>query len=166
MGLDVSLKGTGICVLPTDWAPGDWGSVKSVRLGDEGELGGMDRVTEIARRIQERVSVYGVNRAAIENYAFSFSANAITVVAELVGAIRYELWTGQNLLVRPIVASSARKTLFGAQRRMNRKEVKHFISIEMKKMGCPLESEDERDAFIIANRLRHDLGLPCLAAGE
>jgi Holliday junction resolvasome RuvABC endonuclease subunit len=163
MGLDVSLRGTGWCVLPKEWQPGSWWSVKSGRLTEEGALEGMPRVEAAVKAVTERVVVYGVSAVFVEQYAFSFSTNGITRVAELLGALRYELWKLDGIEVVPVVASSARKTLFGKLPRMVRKEIKQHVEHELGKMGAPKEwSEDERDAFCIANHGRLVLTLPCL----
>lgn len=165
MGIDLSFKNTAVVVLPAGWSPGDWCAVRSVRLSEEGKLAGQERVEAIVARIYERIEVYGVERVFIENYAFSFSANSITGIAEVVGALRHMVWCGRRQLVVPIVASSARKTLLGRLPKMSRKEIKKHIEIELGKMGASFEDEDTRDAFVVANRGRHDLGLACLAQG-
>ena len=71
-----------------------------------------------------------------------------------------------GVAVIPIVASSARKLLFGPQRRMSTREWKLFIHASFREMGAPgTWGEDERDAFCVANAGRHLLGAPCLAHG-
>ena len=163
-GLDLSLNGSACVVLPHDWEPGNWRDMEWGRFTiDPKIVRGMERV-EIAVRGLDRM-MRSVPSVFVEQYSFSFSANAITNIAELVGALKWELWRGDQILITPIVASSARKLLFGKQSKMTRKEWKAFIAIELGKMGCELPDEDSRDAFIIANAGRHALGLPCLAAG-
>jgi Holliday junction resolvasome RuvABC endonuclease subunit len=166
LGLDVSLRATGWCVLPSGWKPGDWSSVRSGCLTEQGKFAGQERVDAIVAEVMRQMMPDYEEPAefvAIESYAFSYAANAITHVAELVGVLKHEIWRATNLEVLPVVASSCRKTLFGKLPRMTRKEIKKHIAFEMGKMGAPLTwSEDERDAFCVANHARLVLALPCL----
>ena len=166
MGLDLSLTGSAVAVLPGNWdATNPWAGVTFHRFTEEGKLAGLCRQAAIVRGIWQLAVRTGVKRAYVEQYAFSYVANSITVIAEMVGSVKLELWTSLGIEVVPVVASSARKTLLGPLPKMSRKEVKAHLKHAFAEMGAPELDEDQRDAFVIANRGRHDLGLPCLSCG-
>ena len=166
MGLDLSLRGSAAVVLPKGWNPAKpWEGISFERFGEPGKLEGEERVDAIVERVAFLMAAHDVDRVFIEQYAFSFSANAITAIAELVGVVKHYVWTHHLTTVVPIVASSARKTFFGPLPRMSRKEVKAFIGFELDKLGAPFANEDTRDAFLVGNAGRHKLGLVCLASG-
>ena len=166
MGLDLSLRGSAAVVLPKGWNPAKpWEGISFERFGEPGKLEGEERVDAIVQRVAFLMGEHDVDRVFVEQYAFSFSANAITAIAELVGVVKHYVWTHHLTKVVPIVASSARKTFFGPLPRMSRKEVKAFIAHELDKLGAPFANEDTRDAFLVGNAGRHKLGLVCLASG-
>jgi hypothetical protein len=166
LGLDLSLTGSAAVVLPKGWNPSaPWTAISFQRFGEQGALRGQERTSAIVHAVWKLAVREGVTKAFVEQYAFSFAPNAITHVAELVGAIKETLHTSLKIETVPIVASSARKLLFGKLPRMSRKETKALIKSEFEKLGAPFPDEDTRDAFIVCNAARHTLGLPCLASG-
>jgi hypothetical protein len=165
-GLDLSLTGPALCVLPAGWAPGDWRAVQHLRVDVPQDLRGVVRVELIVEQLYKTlVERHLVQRVFIEQYAFAFAQNAITNIAELVGAVRYRFWSSAGVAILPLVASSSRKLLFGKQPRMDRKTWKRFIEQQLRVMGAELPDDDTRDAFVVANHGRHSLGLPCLSVG-
>jgi Holliday junction resolvasome RuvABC endonuclease subunit len=167
LGLDLSLRGSAAVVLPKGWNPADpWKGIVFKRFGESGSLEGIKRTDAVVADIDAIMSGHSVDRVYLEQYAFSFSANAITHIAELVGVIKWYVWQHYLTEVVPIVASSARKTFFGKLPRMERKVLKAFIGFELDKLGAPFANEDTRDAFCIANAGRFALGLPCLVSPQ
>ncbi len=167
LGLDLSLRGSAAVLLHHDWdAARPWERISTERFGDEGELGGQERVEGIVEGILKLCSGRRVGHAFVEEHAFNMSAGKHFVArAELVGAAKHRLFVEVDVEVIPVVASSARKLLFGPLPRMDRKTGKAFIKDQLAKMGSPFPDEDSRDAFLVANAGRHSLGLPCLAHG-
>ena len=166
--MDLSLTGSAIVLLPADWSPGDWRGIGWERFAEEGKLRGQARPSAIAKAVVSFVrKVEGEEPPTVfvEQHSFGAKSNSVFDRAELVGAVKHELYTRFGIGVVPIVASHARKVLLGKLPRMTSKEVKAVIKIDLAKMGCELPDEDSRDAFICANAGRHELGLTCLAAG-
>ena len=165
MGLDLSLTGSAAVILFADWTPSKpWKNLARERYDEEGKLPGVMRAEAVAGAILKFASVYGVAKAAVEQYAFSFRSDTLTETAELVGAVRLKLYEEIDLELFPVVASSARKTLLGPMPKMSRKEWKAHLKHVFDGWGAPFDDEDTRDAFVVVNRLRHDLGLSCLAS--
>lgn len=173
IGLDLSLRGSGVVVLPSEWDPKKpWHDLSFARLGEEGKKEGFMRVSGIVgyveQMVEQCISVGARNRTKVfvEEHAFSMGLQKYAYArAELVGAVKHALWGGYGIETYPVVASHARKLLFGKMPRMARKEWKKVIEVELGKMGAPFEDEDCRDAFLIANAGREELRLPCLAFG-
>ena len=163
MGLDLSLTGSAACVLGAGWRPEDpWRGIVLHRFGEEGKLEGQARQTAIVLGVWRIAVREGVSKAAVEEHAFSKGLMQRAFArAELVGAVKESL-ASIPLATVPIVASGARKLLFGAQHRMSTKEWKAFIGARFGEMGAPGMTEDERDAIVIANAMRYRLGLPFL----
>ena len=150
MGLDLSLRGAGLVVLEAGWVPGYWKHVRYERFTEQGKREGDERVEGIVLGICAQMS--GVSHVFVEEHSFAMALGAYALArAELVGAVRWEMRRQFGLPVRPIVASSARKILFGKLPRMVSKETKALIGYELGKMGAPFPDEDTRDAFVVAN---------------
>ncbi len=168
-GFDLSLTGPALVVLQPGWSP-----AYPMEKLDAYDLA-MEKEARLSLRIRGivdmavkalRDEVVDDVRLFVEQHAFAQAGGAYSLErAELVGALEYALWRELGLSTGRVVASSARKLLFGKMPRMNRKEWKKYIAIELPKMGIDIDDEDQRDAFVVANAGRYELGLPCLAAG-
>jgi hypothetical protein len=172
VGLDLSLRASAAVWLPRGWAPGDWGRIAAETFDAEaeGEVGSrrICLITWAVRGFVEEVwrrDPSAFPRVAMEQYAFSRNGAHASEIRELGGAVKFTMREKHRAPVESIVASSARKTLLGPLPRMSRKEWKAHLKHELARMGCPLDDEDQRDALVVANRLRHDLGLSCLSVG-
>jgi hypothetical protein len=173
IGLDLSLRGSGVVVLPSEWNPKTpWRDLTYARLGEQGKLDGFHRVAGIVgyvEQVVERSTSLEKRRRTkvfVEEHAFSMGLQKYAYArAELVGAVKHALWGGYGIETFPVVASHARKLLFGKMPKMSRKEWKKVIEIELGKMGAPFEDEDTRDAFLICNAGLEALRMPCLAHG-
>jgi hypothetical protein len=160
--LDISLTGTGACVLPATWNPADpWLGIAWERFGAAGKLQGEERVEGILEGVMHTLPS---NHAGVfyEEYSFSKQHGKTRERAELTGVIRRELFTRYEIRMIPIVASAARKLLFGKTQSMNTDEWKTVIKYELEMMGSPIDDADSRDAFVVANAGRHHLGMDSL----
>jgi hypothetical protein len=175
-GLDLSLRAPAWVFLPPNWNPRDpWRGVTSqvVQMKKADEDAGAKRLDRIVRTLEDfietRWPVWAFNppRVFVEQHAFGMATGAYALErAELVGAVKVMVMQRWSVETIPIVASGARKLLFGPQKRMTSKEWKQFIAARFAEMNdAPAWGEDERDAFVIANSARHLLGRPCLAFG-
>lgn len=173
VGLDLSLRRPGFCLLPAHWQPqSPWWGVQ-VAAVDEVKDAGSKRllriVDEVYAFIHSRLSAPSP-AVFVEQHAYGMANGSYALErAELVGAVKVMVRQRWHVEVIPVVASSARKLLFGPVKRVQVSKEnggwKPFIEAAFIEMGNELSGEDERDAFVIANAGRHLLGLPCLASG-
>jgi hypothetical protein len=153
-GLDLSLRGSAAVVLGAGWSPiSPWrGGFASLRLTEQGKLEGQERCAAIVHALCAFVVGEGATHVFVEEHSFSKGLMQHAFArAELVGAVKHSLWSIDHLPSQPVVASAARRLLFGPQHRMTSKEWKRFIEARFAEMGAPAMSEDERDAFVVAN---------------
>jgi len=163
MGLDLSLRGPALCCLPIDWIPGDWESLGSYQRLHTEEMRGHERVDFIVDVIESMVIAESVRYVFIEEYAFSYNTSSVTMLAELGGAVKRMLRKNHKIIPVSVVASSARKLLFGTIHRMKKAELKEYIMAQMVKMGAPFgDNHDLCDAFVVANFGLSHFGRPCL----
>jgi hypothetical protein len=168
LGLDLSLRRSAFCFIPSTWVPGNWRSLYTSPV--EVDATGIKRICAIVEVISRVASEIQqgelVKHVYVEQYAWSASGNAGQAeIKELGGALKMRLYQHCDLEVVPVNASSARKTLFGKLPRMKRPEWKKFVVHELQKMGAPWDDDDTCDAFVIANHGRGELGLPVLSVG-
>jgi hypothetical protein len=168
LGLDLSLKRSAFCRIPSTWNPGEWNSVHTGVIPGEGV--GIQRISTIVEVLYQvaRKVAFGdmTGHVFVEQHAFAMAGGAFALErAELVGAMKLKFYQSLDLVAVPVVASSARKTLFGKLPRMKRAEWKKFVVHELQKMGAPWDDDDTCDAFVIANHGRGEVGLPVLSVG-
>ena len=173
IGFDFSPTSTGAVWLPPGWTPGDWSSIVADTFDTEAEAG--DLYAQACAALDFVDSTWMRTPAKFptifyEQYAFSRGNSSRSIQQhELGGMVKFALRDKHAVVVaHAVVASGARKLLFGPTKRAQvagSKGWKKFIEAELARMGCPLGSADERDAFVAANAGRHALGLPCLAHG-
>lgn len=185
LGLDLSLGAPAACVLSSMWKPGYWllksacwkseiDEFMKARL-DNGwpiERARIERLDFIAKRVAQFArlnNATSMNNAAIfvEGYAFG-SQNAREALAELGGVVKLFLLKDLGIVVRPIVAASARKTLLGKvpSKKTSGVEVKDYVNEKLARMGARFKTMDEGDAFVIANAGRAALGLSHIGVNE
>ena len=168
-GFDLSLTGPALVVLGPGWSP-----VSPMRgldahdlsLGKEARLSA--RIRGIVKKALLALSPHWDQesndvRAFVEQHAWASKGSYALERAELVGALEYALREEFGLSAGRIHPGSARKLLFGKMPKMSSKEWKKSIGHELPKMGVEIDGEDERDAFVVCNFARYELGLPCLA---
>lgn len=153
-GLDLSLRGTGICVLGTKllrtFRVGVTIDTKNKALDVEREK--IERIITIAAEIVKRCQEFEVKAVGIENYAFGafggagYSSSG-TVLGELAGVVKRDLAVVYKIIPAMYSPSSARKALFG---KGNGKLKKEQVQAKLKELGLVFPSHDEGDAFVIA----------------
>jgi len=166
VGLDLSLKRTGMCYVPPNWE----GDAASLRLesvettrdkpayGKPHILARIDteRYLKIADKVVRFVKEGGTRDVAQENYAYSpvqdkdgkpVQSSSVTKLAELGGTIKTQLLLACQAAVIPIAANTARAWLTGGLKRGKPKEqVDRFLQSR----GLRFENWDEMDAFVVA----------------
>ena len=154
VGLDLSLRGTGIVVLGRDGAVElsdvigeELSSKSSDRDRVERLVRILDRVTGVVR---DEVSAHGRHGVAvgIERYAYS-RRGAQNDLAELQGNVKVQLWLLSRIVPEVIVASAARKAVLG-HGAMPKKD----IVPELRRRGLEFTDHNVADAYVIAECLR------------
>ncbi len=167
VGLDLSLTRSAACFIPADWEPFlhgevNWGALRTMTVGhplkkDASPEEKADRLMRIAGSISEWISETSV--VAIEDYAYGLSGNSGMMLGELGGAVKYALWCDLKIGVQVVNQSTARKFLLGKLPPRDRAMV---VVAQLEEWGCPFETVDAKDAFVIASYYRTELGMPGL----
>jgi Holliday junction resolvasome RuvABC endonuclease subunit len=156
LGVDVSLRGTGLCLLPAGWfARGkpDWSVVKTETIGyglnlDATENERAKRLLHIAGAVKLFARRYDADHAVIEQYAFSKRGAHTRAIGEVGGCVRVGLHA-EGVDLHVATASEVRKCLLGHN---PTKLVKVPVQRFLKRMGAPFaDRPDECDAFALAN---------------
>lgn len=164
VGLDLSLRATGLAFIPADWAC-DFSRVRVGHFGQElrkdaSEALRMERVRYIRDRVLEFVQRCGSPAVFIEQYAFTSQTGHAHAAGELGGAVKLALHQ-QAFLIHVVAPASARKLLGKAPR----KDAKVWTQAQVYKMGAPrVWTGDELDAFVVANYGATEVGVPALIA--
>lgn len=159
INLDLSLRRTGICSIPTNWA-GDMREVvveavpcNGTPHNEEQVAQRLDllrkRIVPLALDICPRVEAWGINPARARSPFANFN------LGQLDGVIRVELLR-RGQVVRNVQESAARKLLCGSGGGAGIKElIKNVVNSFD---GCASWQFDEVDAFVGANWLMRELG--------
>lgn len=167
IGLDLSVRHPAACAIPTTWG-GDVEKVITLAHdggeidGDEDPLARMRRYHGNAEAIVGFLQRFAIARLYVEQYAFSKGSQAHAAsLRENAAIIKYRVFRKMKLPVEDITASTARKTLLN---NCPRSGAKDFVVKNVRRMqGKPrMWTEDETDAFVIANHGMRLLGLPVL----
>ncbi len=153
LALDLSLKATGIAVVPERWGL-DWRRVHVAKVGyalrqDASELERFERIDSIQQIILGLADRFSCRVAVIEQHAFSKGGGAHALErAELVGVVKHQLFAA-GLQVEVYNASAARALLGRAPR----KDAKDWAHAQLLRAGAPLSwTGDQLDAFLQANQ--------------
>jgi len=165
VGLDLSLRGSGVCVLDADGGilyrgKFGYGLKRSARLKDK-----IERMIDVAKGIVQVVDEYSVlkvpdslvigdpqrfrPRVGIEGYAFGKRGNATIDLGELGGVVKSQLWLRFAIEPTLIAAPSGRKTVFG-----NGRLSKAEVIPQLAKRGLIFTEHDIADAYVVAETLR------------
>lgn len=152
VGFDLSLRAPAACRIPVDWKPGDWGSVQVEHL-----LPVVGKNASIDQKLRRYITIrdwvaHLVYRHSIWIEGYAFRAMNGSALIELGGVVRVAILEQSGKAPNIIPAAAARKLFFG-KRKLPRSDQKTVVQTalfnEMK--APPLWTEDEADAFIIAN---------------
>lgn len=156
MGLDLSLRASGVVIIPEGWISCDWNALASCVVGVDVERGKeateADRISRllfIADSIVEIARERGVTHVFVERYAFA-KAWQSHQLGELGGVVKARLAERLGLYPQPVSVASARKLLMGTLPRKTKK-VKDVIRDMLFQAGVDFPTLDESDAFVVAN---------------
>lgn len=168
LGLDLSLRGSGLALVPLDWAPGlDFARVRVQTVGqslsaDATPRQQAERIAKIANAIVVFARNNGVTKAWIENYAFSRGDSRAHALGELGGVVRVALLKS-GIPFDVVHSNTARAHLGKFAARPKKKsenrnvenlppKMKVQVQLALHAMGAPKHwTGDELDAFVVAN---------------
>lgn len=167
MGLDLSLKSSGVMVLDTElrhsidvevgsriwysesivFKPNPQHKIltksgKSKTLSDRQKI---ERLVAIRDRIFALCCQYGPEHVAIEGYAFSKHSSSVTGLAELGGAVRVMLFESMGIIPATIPVGQCRKFVVGSGK-ATKDQTRKFLA----ENGLEFDTEDEADAYVMA----------------
>ncbi len=154
VGLDLSTTGSAACALPCPWD----GKIKGARqmkpagyklTNDATQTELRERIIAIRDPILAFCKEVQARKIMVEDYAFSASGK-ITMLAELAGNVKLDIWENWGVSVEVIAASSARKILL---QKVPQKDSKIFTAVNVRKLGGQTKdwTVDQVDAFVVAN---------------
>jgi Holliday junction resolvasome RuvABC endonuclease subunit len=159
LGIDLSLRGTGLVALPADWSL-DWSRVAFETIGhplrrDASEADRIGRLVRLSAEVVRFAGEHGATHAVLEQYAFGQHGAQARAIAELGGVVKVLLAERSGLEVATVPASAARKLLLG---RVPRAGAKQVVADVLREMGAPFRTVDEADGFAVANWQIAELG--------
>ncbi len=154
VGLDLSLTGSAACAIDLPWNYKISNLTMMPNVGyklakDATATEQRERIIHIRDAVLAFCKQVQARRIMIEDYAFS-AAGRITMLAELAGNVKMDLWENWGVSVEPVRASQARKVLL---EKLPAKDSKLFTKVNVKKLGGPTTkwTDDDVDAFVVAN---------------
>lgn len=153
LGIDLSLRGTGLVAVPFDWNL-DWSRIARATYGVKlaakaSEKERATRIDFIARNLVEFGRKFGVTVAFVEQYAFTARGSHAHSLGELGGVLKRAVQFDLGIPLRDPIAPASARTLLG---RIPRKDAKDETHIRLTQAGAPTNwTPDELDAFMIAN---------------
>ncbi len=166
-GLDLSLRGTGIALVPRDW-DGDWAKVMTACVGlalpaDASAGERLRRLRHLADSTTELLSRHRVSAVYVEGYSYGkqFQAHQLGELGGVVKLSVLEVLGVEPVSVAPL---SARKTLLGGDFKV--KGSKAAAAKALKVAGARFITGDEGDAFVVANHGLALLGARAVCLGS
>lgn len=167
-GLDLSLRATGIALVPFDWAPGlDWRRVivrqAGLALTADAEAASVTwRTIAIAEAVLKLLRGYDVLSVWVEEYSFSKGDARSHQLGELGGVMKAELYKA-GYSFGSVFSNTARAHLGkfsrGKKGEAKRPPIKDQVRAALRSLGAPADwTKDEADAFVIGNGALIKLG--------
>lgn len=162
LALDLSLTAPGMVAVPLDWG-GDWSRIqratftpKLPKEATEGER--IERLRYISKNIVAFALMHCCTTAIVEQYAMrpmSQMGHSFHL-GELGGVVKLDLTRSVGIPIEVTSPARARKLILG---KLPRKDVKLATRFALTSMGLPPAwTEDEADAFVLANWKLSELG--------
>lgn len=165
-GLDLSLTGAAVAVVdPRRWRQ-SLRRVATARFGRElkgsketaDTVARVDRLIEISHNIVDFLYEHGATHVWLENYSFGMRFNSHQL-GEIGGCVKHEIRRRLGIVAAPVSNTTARKLLLG---RGAGKGIKLEVERQLAAMGGKFKTNDEGDAFVVANWGLSELGFPAL----
>jgi Holliday junction resolvasome RuvABC endonuclease subunit len=166
--LDLSLTGAAACAIRPGWK-GDWSQLATKRVGyplakNPRPRETVDRLDTIARELVDFAELHGVTDAFVEGYAFSMVNSRSHALGEVGGAVKLDFRRRLDLVLHTVAPNTARKLLCGKvpAKKTSGVEPKRYVQRWLIDLGADFATDDEGDAFVIANYGRREVGLPAM----
>ena len=160
VGLDLSLRATSACALPLGWDH-DLSTVRFRRVGhalgvDASARERIERWCTICDGLLDFCREVQARHVYIENHAFGAGGARAYETIEMTGTVKKALFEDWGVVLEPIAAVTARKTLLQqlpSLRGRPRGFMKAHVVRNVKRLGGPTEAwtDDDVDAFVVAN---------------
>lgn len=168
VGLDLSLRATGVALVPFDWAPGlQWDRVivrqAGVDLTADAEAASVTwRTIAITEAVLKLLKSFDVLSVWVEEYSFSRGDARSHQLGELGGVMKAELYRA-GYSFGSIFSNTARAHLGkfsrGKKGQPKPPPLKAQVHTALRAMGAPTDwTKDEYDALVIANAALINLG--------
>jgi hypothetical protein len=174
IGLDLSLRAAGICVIEPEWEPGEWDRIHvrvagydfdpKVHSGDAKDK--IERLSSISDAVVEVVSHWstvGPLAIGVEDYAWGMLQGA-QYLGEVGGVVKVSIFRSCGIVPLAVNSSSWRKLLLGLGRG---KGIKAEVHRRLKIAEVPKTwTGDCMDAMGVANFVRSEHGLSALTFAQ
>ncbi|RLG72341.1 MAG: hypothetical protein DRO11_02435 [Methanobacteriota archaeon] len=155
MGLDLSARGAGVCVLSAD---GEvlYEDVFGIELPRNASLDVKTlRLLKISEWVIDVFNKYKPEEIGVEEYAYG-TPNRNTVLSEINGCVRLQLYLAGFRGLRYVGVGMSRKIVLGRGNAPRGEKVKDFVERRLNEMNVSLKVDDDnvRDAFVIVEALR------------
>ena len=142
-------------MIPAQWEVCDWAALQFMAWGAPltkaaTHVEQIERCVDIADRVVTFASEHNAISAFVEGYAFAANSSSAYQLGELGGAVRYALAHHLDLYPKPISVSSVRSYLLG-KIPPGKGAGKTAVEACLRRAGLELASNDEYDAFAVAN---------------
>lgn len=179
IGFDLSLTAPAAVALPLDWRPGDWRRMrhwlaKPPAPPSDDLKANLDRYLMIASWAEDAVAdVRSLGRGRltpthvfVEAYGFSRNTASGSRIMESGGIVKARLFERFGLVMRPVVASSARKFFLGFNPTRPKYNPKVEVQDGLFRCKMPHKGADVADAMLVANYGLTELHRPGLSIAE
>lgn len=170
IGLDLSLLSSGMVAIPSNWTPGDWDALvcHSFGVGLEKPTPAQtaDRTQSIADEVEAFIKPFIDSGLSIwiEEYAFNQHSASSSKLAELGGVVKVMLASDSRTRnFQTVPSTKVRKLLLG---KLPRRGHKAAVLSRLASYGANFDSDDEADAFVVANYGAWKEGLRALTLEE
>jgi hypothetical protein len=169
LGLDLSLTGLGMCAVPLDWDL-DWTRVRTKVRGTKREkhesaAAHWSRLEQLAIDVRVFAVLVGATHVWAEGGITKIGTGAsLVALGELRSAVCLELKRECGLIVETAHQSTIRSFFLGKLPPRDRKEVTCATLRSIAADVWANKSNDECDAFVVANWGLSELAAPCIAA--
>jgi len=161
LGIDLAPRHTGFCIIPSGW-DGTLAALitDKVTYTLTGKMGPQSQMRVYLQAAEQAVRLFKqhqVDEVVVEGYAYGAQGSAVTLLAELGGIVKSQLWMACGVLTEPVAAPAARKWLTGGLRGKRKTDKaegikplpkKKQVEVFLRNRGFTFETTDILDSFV------------------